>query len=88
MDITNNNPDYTVPHLSAPLAEYLLEQFSSDNQIADGLLSDPNVVRSEAYLLGFLGGLGFAQSVIRTIITNQEGHNEELVDVTENYLDN
>ncbi len=88
MEITNNNPDYTVPYLSNQLAEHLISEFSADKQLLDGLLSDPSVVRSEAYLLGFLAGLGYSQSVIKTIIANQEGHNEELVDVTTNYLNN
>lgn len=77
---------YNVPHISAELAEYLKETFSADKQIQEGLLSDTGVVRSESYLLGFLAGLGYAQSIITTMVTNQDGQYVELEDVTDNYL--
>lgn len=87
MDINNPNRDvYDVPLLTTQLAEYLTEQFSADKQIRDGLLSDPNVVRTEGYLLGFLGGLGYAQEVLRVILVNQEGISLDVVDETDNFI--
>lgn len=86
MEIINNESDMNIPHISNELAEYLASVFSADKQLSEGLLADPNVVRSESYLLGFLAGLGYSQSVIRTMLDNQNGKYEELVDVTENYL--
>lgn len=85
MDI-NNNPDYTVPHIDAILADYLKEQFSADKQLEEGLLADPNVVRSEQFLLGFLGGLGYSRNVIDVMLRNQVGIQEDVEDVTESYL--
>lgn len=93
MDILNNGgslDDILVPHISKELAEHLKNEFSTDRQIASGLLSDPNVVRSEGYLLGFLGGLGYARQVIEAMIANQEAKFEEdtFVDVTQSFLSN
>lgn len=75
-----------VPHISNELAEYLKEEFSADKQLASGLLSDPNVTRSEPYLLGFLAGLGLARRIIECMIINQDSQFAELEDVTDNYL--
>lgn len=82
--------DVQVPHISKLLAEHLKAEFSADKQIAGGLLSDPEVVRSEGYLLGFLAGLGYSRQVIDAMIMNQEAKFEEdtLVDVTDNFLNN
>lgn len=84
---------YDVPHMSAQLAEYLKGQFSPDAQIAQGLLSDPQVTRSESYLLGFLGGLGYAQQVVSVTIENQQAFAEEsdtltrTADINDSWLD-
>ena len=80
--------DIQIPHISQQLAEHLKGEFSADKQISEGLLSDPAVVRSEGYLLGFLAGLGYSRQVIDSMIMNQEAKFEEdtLVDVTDNYL--
>lgn len=85
-----------VPHIGAQLAEYLKGQFSADAQIAQGLLSDTDVTRSEGYLLGFLAGLAYAQQIVRVMVDNQEAFAEESdtltrnspVDVTGSWLDN
>lgn len=90
---TEDDNAYDVPHMSAQLAEYLKEQFSTDSQIAQGLLSDPQVVRSESYLLGFLAGLGFARQVVTVTIDNQQAFAEEAdtmtrdVDINSSWLD-
>ncbi|MGL5583273.1 MAG: hypothetical protein ACRDCE_20295 [Cetobacterium sp.] len=75
----NSNEDdvYNVPHISQQLADHLKDEFSADRQIADGLLSDPKVVRSEAFMLGYLAGLGFARQVIDVMIANQQAIAEE-----------
>ncbi len=73
----NDNNAYDVPHISQQCAEYLKSLFSADTQIAQGLLSDPNVVRSESYLLGFLAGLGYAQQQLTVMIDNQNSSAEE-----------
>lgn len=64
--------DAKVPHISYELAEHLKQAFSADMQIAQGLLSDPKVTRSESYLLGFLAGLGYSQHYIDVMIANQQ----------------
>ena len=84
-----NDPDdrdLNVPFLSQQLADHLLFEFSADKQIDEGLLSDPEVVRSEAYLLGFLAGLGYSRSVLTTILRNQEGISMDAEDITESYV--
>lgn len=72
-----DNNAYDVPHISKQLADYLKEQLSADAQIAQGLLSDPAVTRSEGYLLGFLAGLGYGRQVLDVTIANQESFAEE-----------
>lgn len=72
-----DNDTLNVPHISAQLAEYLKDQFSADAQIAQGLLSDPAVTRSEGYLLGFLAGLGYAQQIVQVTLDNQAAFAEE-----------
>ena len=69
--------EYKVPLLTIELAEYLKEQFSADRQISLGLLSDPAVVRSEGYLLGFLAGLGYSRQVLDSILDSQAAVSEE-----------
>lgn len=87
-----DNNAYDVPHISAQLAEYLKDQLSADKQIAQGLLSDPEVKRSEGYLLGFLAGLGYGRQILDVTIANQEAFAEEsdtltrTVDYTESWL--
>lgn len=76
-----------VPVISKELAAYLLNQFSADVQIAGGLLNDPNVVRSEGYLLGFLAGLGYSSEVIRSMVFNQEGRVSDVFE-TDTFLGN
>lgn len=93
MDILNHGgtlDDILVPHISKELAEHLKNEFSADRQIASGILSDTNVVRSESYLLGFLAGLGYSRQVIDAMVANQEAKFEEdtLVDVTDSFLSN
>lgn len=61
-----------IPTISKELTEYLAEEFSADVHIARGLLKDPNVVRSESYLLGFLAGLQYAQQTVRVMLANQD----------------
>ncbi|UNI71908.1 hypothetical protein [Aeromonas phage vB_ AhaP_PT2] len=61
-----------VPTISKELTEYLAAEFSADAHIARGLLKDPNVVRSESYLLGFLAGLQYAQQTVRVLLANQD----------------
>jgi len=79
MYINNSNEDTTsepqAPIISKRLAEYLKNRYSADTQISQGLLSDPNVVRSEGFLLGFLAGLGFARQQIDIMIDNQDNKN-------------
>ena len=78
MDISNNdssNIEPQAPIISKRLAEYLKNRYSADTQISQGLLSDPNVVRSEGFLLGFLAGLGFARQQIDIMIDNQDNRN-------------
>lgn len=86
---------YDVPHVSKQAAEYIKEQLSGDRQVAGGLLSDPAVVRSESYLLGFLAGLGYGRQVLDIMIQNQEAAAEESdtmlrnlteIDATQSYL--
>lgn len=62
-----------VPHISRELAEHLKEVFSADRQINEGLLRDPNVVRSESYLLGFLAGLAYCASHVQYMVDEQDG---------------
>jgi len=69
---------YNVPHISQQLADFLKEEFSADRQIAGGLLSDPHVVRSESYLLGFLAGLALARQSIDVLLVNQAAKAEEI----------
>jgi len=79
--MSNNAIDenaYNVPHISLQLAEFLKEEFSADRQIAGGLLSDSNVIRSESYLLGFLAGLGLARQSIDVMLINQAAKAEEI----------
>lgn len=61
-----------VPTISKELTEYLAAEFSADVHIARGLLKDPNVVRSEGYLLGFLAGLQYAQQTVQVMLANQD----------------
>ncbi|UAT28088.1 hypothetical protein [Aeromonas phage PZL-Ah8] len=61
-----------VPTISKELTEYLAAEFSADVHIARGLLKDPNVIRSESYLLGFLAGLQYAQQTVRVLLANQD----------------
>lgn len=78
MDISNNDSgsiEPQAPIISKRLAEYLKNRYSADTQISQGLLSDPNVVRSEGFLLGFLAGLGFARQQIDIMIDNQDNRN-------------
>lgn len=75
-----------VPHISAELAAHLKNEFSADKQIQEGLLSDPNVVRSESYLLGYLAGLGYSQQIIEVMVANQDSQFAELEDLTENFI--
>lgn len=78
MDISNNdsgNIEPQAPIISKRLAEYLKNRYSADTQISQGLLSDPNVIRSEGFLLGFLAGLGFARQQIDIMIDNQDNRN-------------
>lgn len=91
-----DNNAYDVPHLSKQAAEYIKSQLSADTQIAQGLLSDPAVTRSESYLLGFLAGLGFGRQVMDVMINNQESAAEESdtimrdineYDMTQSYLE-
>lgn len=86
---------YTIPHISKQCAEYLKDELSTDRQIAGGLLSDSSVVRSEAYLLGFLAGLGYSRQVLDTMVENQDSMAEEsdtmlrdltTTDITESWL--
>lgn len=72
-----DNNAYDVPHISAQLADHLKDELSADRQIVQGLLSDPEVKRSESYLLGFLAGLGYGRQVIDVMIANQEAYAEE-----------
>jgi hypothetical protein len=90
-----DNNAYDVPHLGKHTAEYIKSQLSADTQIANGLLSDPNVTRSESYLLGFLAGMGYSRQVIDVMIANQDSAAEESdtimrdindFDVTDEYL--
>lgn len=90
--MTDNNA-YDVPHISAQLAEHLKAELSADSQIAQGLLSDPAVTRSESYLLGFLAGLGYGRQVINVMVANQDAYADESntltrtdVDVTDSWL--
>ena len=83
MQITDNGGDYDVPHISTQLADHLKDEFSADRQIALGLLSDPEVQRSESYLLGFLAGLGYARQVIDVMIANQQGVSDEMTGIRE-----
>ena len=79
MDISNNdsgNIEPQAPIISKRLAEYLKNRYSADTQISQGLLSDPNVIRSEGFLLGFLAGLGFARQQIDIMIDNQDNRNQ------------
>lgn len=78
MDILDNasgSIEPQAPVISKRLAEYLKNRYSADTQISQGLLSDPNVVRSEGFLLGFLAGLGFARQQIDIMIDNQDNRN-------------
>lgn len=77
MDIINqsNETEPQAPIISKRLAIYLKDQYSADNQIAQGLLSDTNVIRSEGFLLGFLAGLGYARQVIDIMLDNQDNKN-------------
>ncbi len=61
-----------VPTISKELTDYLAAEFSADVHIARGLLKDPNVVRSESYLLGFLAGLQYAQQTVKVLLANQD----------------
>lgn len=91
MQITDNGGDYDVPHISTQLADHLKGEFSADRQIALGLLSDPEVKRSEGYLLGFLAGLGYSRQVIDVMIANQQGVSDEmsgLREMSESWLQN
>lgn len=72
-----DNNAYDVPHIGAQLAEYLKGELSADRQIAQGLLSDPEVKRTEGYLLGFLAGLGYGRQVIDVMLDNQQALAEE-----------
>lgn len=89
----NENNAYDVPHISAQLAEYLKAELSADSQIAQGLLSDPAVTRSESYLLGFLAGLGYGRQVLDVMVANQAAYAEEsdtmtreATDVTDSWI--
>lgn len=89
----NENNAYDVPHISSQLAEYLKSELSADSQIAQGLLSDPAVTRSESYLLGFLAGLGYGRQVLDVMIANQAAYAEEsdtmtreATDVTDSWI--